>query len=50
MQYTIFFRLSGTAMCDKFIGELKKEGYEKVELIDTANGKFMTKREAIRLF
>ncbi|MBO4896746.1 MAG: class I SAM-dependent methyltransferase [Clostridia bacterium] len=34
----------------KFVGELKNEGYEKVELINTANGMFMTKREAKRLF
>lgn len=33
----------------RFITELKKEGYEKVELIDTANDMFMSRREAIRL-
>ena len=34
----------------EFVKELKNEGYEKVELINTANGKFMTKQEAKRLF
>ena len=29
----------------KFIGELKSEGYEEVRLIPTDNGKFMTKLE-----
>ena len=33
----------------EFISELKKEGYEKVELIDTTNNMFMSRREAIRL-
>ena len=33
----------------KFVLELKKEGYEKVELIDTTNNMFMSRREAIRL-
>ena len=33
-----------------FVSELKKEGYERVELIDTTSGMFMTKGEAIRLF
>ena len=33
----------------KFVSELKKEGYEKVELIDTTNNMFMSRREAIRL-
>ena len=30
----------------KFVSELKAEGYEEVKLIDTTNGKFMTKKEA----
>lgn len=30
----------------KFVGELKAEGYEEVKLIDTTNGKFMTRKEA----
>ncbi len=34
----------------KFVSELKKEGYEKVELIDTTNNMFMSRREARRLF
>ena len=29
-----------------FIGKLKEMGYERAELIDTTDGKFMTKREA----
>jgi len=33
----------------RFIAELKKEGYEKVELIDTTNDMFMSRREAMRL-
>ena len=33
----------------KFVSELKKEGYEKVELIDTTNNMFMSRREAVRL-
>ena len=33
----------------RFIMELKKEGYEKVELIDTTNDMFMSRREAIWL-
>ena len=33
----------------RFIAELKKEGYEKVELIDTTNDVFMSRREAMRL-
>lgn len=33
-----------------FIAKLKTMGYKKVELIDTTNGKFMTKKEAKRLF
>lgn len=33
----------------KFVSELKKEGYEKVELIDTTNNMFMSKNEARRL-
>lgn len=33
----------------KFVSELKKEGFEKVELIDTTNNMFMSRREAIRL-
>ncbi len=31
---------------EKFVQSLKDEGYEKVELIDTTNNTFMTKREA----
>ncbi|MCD8311841.1 MAG: class I SAM-dependent methyltransferase [Firmicutes bacterium] len=34
---------------EKFMTKLKKSGYERVELIDTTNGKFMTRREARRL-
>jgi hypothetical protein len=30
-----------------FVRELKDMGYERVELIDTTNGKFMSKREAL---
>lgn len=33
----------------RFITELKKEGYEKVELIDTTNDMFMSRREAMRI-
>ncbi len=33
----------------KFARELKENGYERVELIDTADGLFMSKREARRL-
>ena len=29
-----------------FVEKLKSMGYEKVELIDTADGMFMTKKEA----
>ena len=32
-----------------FVKKLKAMGYEKVELIDTADGKFMTKFESVRL-
>ena len=31
---------------DAFVAELKAEGYEKVELIDTADGMFLEKKEA----
>ncbi len=31
---------------DKFLKKLKDMGFEKAELLDTANGKFMTKKEA----
>ena len=31
----------------KFVQELKDSGYEKVELIDTTNGMFMSRKEAI---
>ena len=31
----------------KFIQELKDSGYEKVELIDTTNGMFMSRKEAV---
>ena len=33
-----------------FLQKLKSMGYEKVELIDTTKGKFMTEKEAKRLF
>ena len=36
-------------MC-KLVQNLKDEGYEKVELLDTTNGLFMTKKEATTLF
>ena len=32
---------------EKFVQELKDSGYEKVELIDTTNGMFMSRKEAI---
>lgn len=32
-----------------FVKKLKDMGYEKVELIDTTNGLFMTRKEAGRL-
>ena len=35
---------------NEFIEKLKSLGYESAELIDTANGKFMTKKEADFLF
>ncbi len=34
---------------DKFIRQLKAQGYEKVELIDTTDGMFMSRKEAKRL-
>ena len=34
----------------KFVSELEEEGYEKVEMIDTTQGMFMTPGEAKRLF
>ena len=34
----------------KFVKELKDQGYEEVELIDTTNGMFMDKKEASVLF
>ncbi|MBR1746863.1 MAG: class I SAM-dependent methyltransferase [Clostridia bacterium] len=35
---------------DSFLNTLKKMGYEKVELIDTTDGTFMTEKEAKMLF
>ena len=32
---------------DKFVRELRNEGYEEVKLIRTDNGKFMSKTEAV---
>ena len=34
----------------KFVSELKAEGYEEVKLIDTTNGKFMSRKEAKTMF
>ena len=34
----------------RFCDELRAEGYEKVELIDTTNGRFMSRAEAATLF
>ena len=31
---------------EQFVAELKAQGYEKVELIDTTNGMFMSRQEA----
>lgn len=32
-----------------FVAELKRQGYERVELIDTSNGFFMSRWEAAKL-
>ena len=35
---------------EAFVKKLRENGYEKVELIDTTKGLFMTEKEAKRLF
>ena len=34
---------------NKFIEELKTEGFSDAQMIDTANGKFMSRKEAVLL-
>ena len=35
---------------DRFVEELKKEGYEEVKRIETAKGRFMSEKEGKLLF